>query len=76
MQNFGGLNFSDIFEDAEDLRLISNMSGDELIHFLLLQLEDYKKKLHDEQQTKGSNLLAVERLEEEYNKIVMEKDNL
>jgi len=30
------LNMSDIFEDAEDLRIIGNMTGDELIHFLLL----------------------------------------
>ena len=52
------------------------MSGDELIQFLLLSLEDYKKKLYEEQQTKGGNLLAVERLEEEYEKIVMEKNNL
>ena len=36
MQTYGGLNMSDIFEDAEDLRIIGNMTGDELIHFLLL----------------------------------------
>ena len=52
------------------------MNGDELIHFLLLQLDDYKNKLQVEQQTKNSNLLAVERLEEEYNKIMREKDSL
>lgn len=39
-------------------------------------MEDFKRKLFEEQQTKGGNLLAVERLEEEYEKIVREKNNL